>query len=242
MKVKSGATIEGIIHAAAFTLVDAAEQRPEDAFIGNVIATRNIARWAAMQGLPLVYVSTSSVFDGEQGNYSPSAVPYPRNYYSWTKLLGEEAILAHGGCVVRLTVIGVHPERRPPANFLEWLSESLVARRAVTLYEDARINPLSPGTAAEVLLAILEHAPASTIWHAGTRDVISKAEIGRYWQQQHFKGAEICISIARLDAQFGSVPRGRELWLDVSATQHIYPMPLSEAELFRCSRENPPWT
>jgi dTDP-4-dehydrorhamnose reductase len=237
-----GREVKGIIHCAAFTSVDQAERQPDEAYRSNVLATRSIARWAASHAAPLVYVSTASVFDGERGGYRPGDVPRPLNYYSWTKLLGEESVLQAGGRVVRLTVIGVRAGRRPPANFLEWLSVSLATPKAVTLFEDAKLNPLSPGTAAEVLSSVLAKAPPGSLWHAGSRDVASKADIGRYWQRRHYPGAESYVSIARLDAGPGAAARGRELWLDVRDIEAIHPMPAVEAELDRCSRENPPWT
>ena len=36
-----------------------------------------------------IYVSTACVFDGHSGMYTEKSIPYPENFYSLTKLLGE---------------------------------------------------------------------------------------------------------------------------------------------------------
>ena len=39
-----------------------------------------------------VYVSTACVFDGHSSMYTENSIPYPENYYSLTKLLGEYVV------------------------------------------------------------------------------------------------------------------------------------------------------
>jgi dTDP-4-dehydrorhamnose reductase len=74
-----------IIHCAAFTSLVRAEKEKELCYKTNVIGTRNLARL----GIPMIYISTEYVFDGEKGNYAETDAPYPLNYYAFTKLLGE---------------------------------------------------------------------------------------------------------------------------------------------------------
>lgn len=84
-----------IIHAAAYTNVNMAEVEKAKCFETNVIGTRNLAS----TGIPMLYISTDSVFDGNEGNYKESDIPNPINYYSKTKLLGEQAIW--NGTIIR---------------------------------------------------------------------------------------------------------------------------------------------
>lgn len=77
--------IKLIVHCAAFTDLVRAESEKDLCYQTNVIGTRNLASL----GIPMLYISTEYVFDGEKGNYDEEAYPAPQNFYSLTKLLGE---------------------------------------------------------------------------------------------------------------------------------------------------------
>lgn len=86
-----------VIHAAAYTAVDLAESRPEDAYRVNVAGTRNVAVTAEEIGARLCYISTDYVFDGT------ATVPYneydnanPQSTYGKSKRAGE--VLVQGLC------------------------------------------------------------------------------------------------------------------------------------------------
>lgn len=74
-----------IVHCAAFTDLIRAESHKQLAYDTNVIGTRNLAKL----GIPMIYISTEYVFDGEKGNYNEHDYPNPQNFYAFTKLLGE---------------------------------------------------------------------------------------------------------------------------------------------------------
>jgi dTDP-4-dehydrorhamnose reductase len=80
---------ELVLHAAAWTGVDAAEDDPQDAAAVNVGG----ARHAAELGAPVVYYSSDYVFDGGKGEpYLESDAPAPLGVYGRTKLHGEAAV------------------------------------------------------------------------------------------------------------------------------------------------------
>jgi dTDP-4-dehydrorhamnose reductase len=77
-----------VLHAAAWTDVDGAEDDPQEAAAVNVGGTQN----AAALGAPLVYFSTDYVFDGDKREpYVESDAPNPLGAYGRTKLHGEAA-------------------------------------------------------------------------------------------------------------------------------------------------------
>jgi dTDP-4-dehydrorhamnose reductase len=93
-----------IVHAAAFTAVDACESQPDKAWSVNALGTRHVTEAARVVDAYLCVLSTDYVFDGR------STVPYvewdataPLSVYGRSKLAAEREALtgASGACVVR---------------------------------------------------------------------------------------------------------------------------------------------
>jgi len=85
---------EVVVHAAAWTDVDACARDPELAFARNGMATGRLAEATAVRGIDVVVVSTNEVFDGRRTDgrgYDRNDRPDPINPYGASKLAGEEA-------------------------------------------------------------------------------------------------------------------------------------------------------
>lgn len=82
---------ETVIHCAALTGVRECEDNKDTAWRVNVDGTENLVKACGRTGnnCYFVYVSTACVFYGDKGNYVETDLPYPKNFYSLTKLLGE---------------------------------------------------------------------------------------------------------------------------------------------------------
>ena len=87
---------DAVIHCAAWTAVDAAEDEDnkEKVYAVNVIGTRNIAEVCKQLGCKMIYISTDYVFNGQGSNpWKADCKEYaPLNYYGKTKLEGELAV------------------------------------------------------------------------------------------------------------------------------------------------------
>ena len=82
-----------VIHCAAYTNVDKAEEDLHTAELINVTGTENIAEACGKLGITLVYISTDYVFDGTKNEpYKPNDRTNPINNYGMTKYEGEEAV------------------------------------------------------------------------------------------------------------------------------------------------------
>lgn len=87
---------DAVIHCAAWTAVDAAEDEEniEKVRAINAMGTDNIARACKKTGAKMMYISTDYVFDG-QGEipWDPDCKDYaPLSVYGQTKLEGEQAV------------------------------------------------------------------------------------------------------------------------------------------------------
>ena len=85
-----------IIHCAAWTAVDAAEdeENREKVHAINAQGTRYIAQAAKSVDAKMLYLSTDYIFDGKgERPWEPDDTSYaPLNYYGQTKLEGEQAV------------------------------------------------------------------------------------------------------------------------------------------------------
>ncbi len=86
--------VDTVIHAAAVTKIRVCEENKALSWKVNVEGTKNIVQTVIDSELKInfVYVSTACVFDGQSGMYDENSIPYPDNFYSLTKLLGESQV------------------------------------------------------------------------------------------------------------------------------------------------------
>lgn len=85
---------DAVIHCAAWTAVDMAEDMEETVRAVNVNGTANIAAACREAGCRMMYISTDYVFDGQGTEpWMPDCKNYmPLNVYGKTKLEGEQAV------------------------------------------------------------------------------------------------------------------------------------------------------
>ena len=86
-----------VINAAAYTVVDKAEDEKALAMIINGDAPTEMARACVDLSIPFVHISTDYVFEGTGDiPWKPSDATAPQNTYGLSKLAGEEGIRASG--------------------------------------------------------------------------------------------------------------------------------------------------
>lgn len=93
-QVITAADVDAVIHCAAYTAVDAAEDNAELCRKINADGTEHIARVCRDLDLKMMYISTDYVFDGQGTTpWQPDCKDYaPLNVYGQTKLDGELAV------------------------------------------------------------------------------------------------------------------------------------------------------
>lgn len=93
-KVITESKVDGVIHCAAYTAVDAAEDNEEICRKINAGGTKNIADVCKEFDIKMMYISTDYVFNGQgETPWQPDCKDYkPLNVYGQTKLEGELAV------------------------------------------------------------------------------------------------------------------------------------------------------
>ena len=92
-RVITEANVEAVIHCAAYTAVDAAEDNVDVCMKVNAGGTRNIAEVCKKLGIKMMYISTDYVFDGQGTRpWEPDDERHPLNVYGQTKYEGELAV------------------------------------------------------------------------------------------------------------------------------------------------------
>ena len=93
MRVISESKADAVIHCAAYTAVDAAEDNVDLCRKINGEGTRNVALACQATGAKLMYISTDYVFDGQGTRpWEPDDSRSPLNVYGQTKYEGELAV------------------------------------------------------------------------------------------------------------------------------------------------------
>ena len=122
-RVITEAEVEAVIHCAAYTAVDAAEDNVEICRRVNAEGTKNIAKVCKKLDLKMIYISTDYVFDGEgERPWEPDDERHPLNVYGQTKYEGELAVEKYleKYFIVRIAwVFGVNGK-----NFIKTISET----------------------------------------------------------------------------------------------------------------------
>jgi dTDP-4-dehydrorhamnose reductase len=151
-----------VLHAAAWTNVDGAEDDPQGAAAVNVGGTAN----AASLGAPIVYYSTDYVFDGRKREpYVESDGPNPLSAYARSKLHGEAAAGERAWIVRSSWLFGPTGN-----NFVRTMLRLGAEREEVAVVDDQRGSPTFVGHLAAATRQLVE-LPFGTYHVAADGDV-----------------------------------------------------------------------
>lgn len=165
-----------VFHLAAFTDVDGAEAREEEALAVNRDGCGHVAVAAAEARAVLVVPSTDYVFDGRAGPYDEDATPHPLGAYGRTKLAGErEALARHpkGTRIARTAWLYGAGGR----NFVDTMLALSAERDEVRVVDDQVGCPTWTVDLAPALVALTEMPPG--VFHTAGGGAVSWAGFAR---------------------------------------------------------------
>mgnify|MGYP000015059462 FL=1 len=155
-KVITDAAPDAVIHCAAYTAVDKAEDNEEICRKVNAYGTENIAKVCKKLDCKMMYISTDYIFDGEGIRpWEPDdAVTKPLNVYGQTKYEGELAVRENVSkfFIVRIAwVFGVNGN-----NFIKTMLKLGKERGAVKVVNDQIGSPTYTADLAVLLCDMIE--------------------------------------------------------------------------------------
>lgn len=167
-----------VLNAGGFTKVDPAEAQPAQAFALNRDGPASLAGLCEGQAIPLIYISTDCVFDGQSSApYVPEDEPRPLSVYGRSKLAGEQAVALHCSRHLIVRVSWVFSEYAD--NFVPMMLRLARDRREVTVVSDQVGYPTYCPDLAAGLLVMAEQAlrPGFAGW--GTYHLAGRQETNR---------------------------------------------------------------
>ena len=154
---------EAVIHCAAYTNVDGAEQDTDGAFRVNVIGAQNLAAGCLETGARMVYVSTDYVFDGTKPTpYRETDPVSPQSVYGHTKWQGEEMVRALLGRHYIVRTAWLYGDGN---NFVRTMLRLAENGSALRVVDDQVGTPTSTVDLSRAIFKLLE-SPAYGTYHA----------------------------------------------------------------------------
>jgi len=137
-----------IINLAAYHAVDEVEKNPQQAFLINAIAPKNLAKYAEKRKKTICFISSDYVFGQDTKRtvpYKESDAPGPVNTYGVSKLAGEYFVRTH--CkkhfIVRTSgLFGIHgPSGKKGLNFIELMKTLYFQQKQLFVVNDQTVSP-----------------------------------------------------------------------------------------------------
>lgn len=147
---------DAVIHCAAWTAVDAAEDNAEACRRVNALGTEHIAKACQAVGAKMLYLSTDYIFDGQgERPWEPDdQVTKPLNVYGLTKYEGELAVRKYVSrfFIVRIAwVFGPHGK-----NFVRTMLQLAESRDHLTVVNDQFGTPTYTPDLAKLLMDMIQ--------------------------------------------------------------------------------------
>ena len=183
---------EVVVHCAAYTAVDKAEDEPELCRRVNAAGTAELAAACRAAGAKLVYISTDYVFPGDGTDfYRPEDEKGPQNVYGASKLAGEQAVQAalERYFIVRISwVFG-----RNGKNFIRTMLNLAKTHDRLTVVDDQTGSPTYTADLAP-LLCDMAATDKYGVYHATNEGVCSWADLA----VETFRLAGLPVTVERV--------------------------------------------
>lgn len=184
---------DAVVHCAAWTAVDKAEDEIDACTKVNVVGTKNIVKVCKELDIPLMYFSTDYVFDGQgESEWKEYDERHPLNVYGQTKYEGELAVQTlNRYFIVRIAwVFGVNGN-----NFIKTMLRLGKAHGAVSVVNDQIGSPTYTYDLAKLCVQMIQTNKYG-IYHATNEGLCSWYEFAC----EIFKQAGMNVEVTPVDS------------------------------------------
>lgn len=193
-KANAEKRIDAVIHCAAYTAVDKAEDEQELSYNINALGTKNIATACKKFDMKLMYISTDYVFNGQgERPWEPDDERQPLNVYGKTKYEGELFVeeIAKKYFIVRIAwVFGIAGN-----NFIKTMLKLAKERDSLTVVYDQIGSPTYTADLSKLLVSMIQTDKYGR-YHATNEGYCSWYEFAK----EIFKVAGVTINVAPVDS------------------------------------------
>ncbi|SFN57813.1 dTDP-4-dehydrorhamnose reductase [Proteiniclasticum ruminis] len=186
--------VDAVIHCAAYTAVDQAEEEIELCRKINVEGTRYIAEVCKSKDIPMMYISTDYVFDGKGSEpFLPDSPRNPVNFYGQAKYEGELVVeeLLSKYFIVRISwVFGENGK-----NFVRTMLDLGKKLGKLTVVNDQFGSPTYTSDLSKLLVEMIQSKEYGT-YHATNEGICSWFEFAT----EIFKQAGLPVDVQPVDS------------------------------------------
>ncbi|NKE04710.1 dTDP-4-dehydrorhamnose reductase [Mesobacillus selenatarsenatis] len=186
---------DAIIHCAAYTAVDKAEDDQNACWNVNVEGTKNLAQAAKDINAKFMYISTDYVFNGEgEFSFKETDKPNPIGFYGLTKYDGEQVVqqLLDHWFIVRISwVFGINGN-----NFVKTMLRLAESRNELNVVGDQIGSPTYTFDLARLLIYMIQ-TDKYGIYHASNEGFCSWAEFA----EEIFRQANLDVKVNSISTE-----------------------------------------
>jgi dTDP-4-dehydrorhamnose reductase len=201
-RVVAASPAKSLLHLAAFTDVNAAQQQDGDkngaCYRVNVDGTRNVAEVCAKHQKHLVHLSTGYVFDGQKnGPYTETDPKNPTDWYSVTKSFAEDVVteITPDATILRIN-FPYRTDEFAKRDIWHKIADGLKEGKRGPFFADHYFTLTPIEWLSEVVRFVLKKRPAG-IFHATTDQVYSDLTLAREIQKSLGLSGELLSSSVR---------------------------------------------
>ena len=193
-----------LLHMAAYTNVDRAEEEKDIARKLNVDATKYLFEETQAKNKKMIYISTDFVFDGKNPPFDEESKPNPIGYYGQSKYDGE-LVLENHAMIVRIT----YPYGSSPSlkhDFVQKIYSLLSQKKSLSMVTDSAMTPTYIDDIALALKYLMNHF-SPEIFHIIGSKSYSPYEVGTMIAEQYDLPAWLIQPTTFVEYSKGKAPR-----------------------------------
>ena len=152
-----------IINCVGLTDIEVCENNSELSYKINVVVAENIAKFAGINKIPLIHISTDHLFSGLSQKSNELSKPSPQNTYAKHKLLAERIVRSNSkeALILRTTFFGWGPEYRESLS--DRILNMLTSGLQVQMFDDVFFTPLDCSTLVDIAHELVAKIKGETI-------------------------------------------------------------------------------